>query len=158
MAKKSTIEKLPPQNLEAEQSVLGSLLIDKEAITKIADIITADDFYKDIHGIIYESMVDLYQDREPIDVVSLSNNLKDKKKLENIGGRSYLVSLANIVPTSSHIISYANIVQKKATLRRLLHAASEITELGYQETESVDKLLDEAEQRIFGVSQKHHTQ
>lgn len=155
MAKKNTIEKLPPQNLEAEQSVLGSLLIDKEAITKIADIITADDFYKDIHGIIYEAMVDLYQNREPIDVVSLSGLLSDKGKLENIGGRSYLVSLANMVPTSSHIVSYANIVQKKATLRRLLHAASQITELGYQETESVDKLLDEAEQRIFGVSQKH---
>ncbi|MDP2684122.1 MAG: replicative DNA helicase [bacterium] len=155
MAKKSEIEKLPPQNIEAEQSVLGSLLIDKEAITKIADIITPDDFYKDIHGIIYESMVDLYQAREPIDVVSLSGSLSDKKKLDNIGGRSYLVSLANIVPSSSHIISYANIVQKKATLRRLLHAASEITNLGYQETESVDQLLDEAEQRIFGVSQKH---
>lgn len=155
MAKKANIEKLPPQNLEAEQSVLGSLLIDKEAITKIADIINPDDFYKDIHGMIYESMVDLYQNREPIDVVSLSNNLNDKGKLETIGGRSYLASLANMVPSSSHIFSYANIVQKKATLRRLLNAASQITELGYQETESVDKLLDEAEQRIFGVSQKH---
>ncbi len=155
MAKKNTIEKLPPQNLEAEQSVLGSLLIDKEAITKIADIITTEDFYKDIHAIIFEAMLDLYQNREPIDVVSLSGNLSDKGKLKNIGGRGYLVSLANTVPTSSHIISYANIVQKKATLRRLLSAASEITNLGYQETESVDKLLDEAEQRIFGVSQKH---
>ncbi|XOU94532.1 MAG: replicative DNA helicase [Candidatus Kerfeldbacteria bacterium] len=156
MAKKtSNIEKLPPQNLEAEQSVLGSLLIDKEAITKIADIINPDDFYKDIHGMIYESMADLYQNREPIDVVSLSNNLNEKGKLETIGGRSYLASLANMVPSSSHIFSYANIVQKKATLRRLLNAASQITELGYQETESVDKLLDEAEQRIFGVSQKH---
>jgi len=114
----------------------------KKTITKIADIINPDDFYKDIHGMIYESMADLYQNREPIDVVSLSNNLNEKGKLETIGGRSYLASLANMVPSSSHIFSYANIVQKKATLRRLLAAASSIAELGYKETKEVNELLD----------------
>jgi replicative DNA helicase len=159
MAKKTAtnenISKLPPQNLEAEQSVLGSLLIDKDAITKIADIVQPDDFYKDIHGIIFEAMTELYEQREPIDVVALSNKLEEKGKLEIIGGRSYLVSLANTVPSASHIVNYAQIVQKKATLRRLLGAASEITNLGYQETENIDELLDKAEQKIFGVSQKY---
>jgi len=152
---KENIEKLPPQNLEAEQSVLGSLLIDKDAITRIADIIRPNDFYKDTHGMIFEAMLDLYNKREPVDVVSLSNILKEKDQLKDIGGRSFLVSLANIVPSSSHIVSYSQIVQKKATLRRLLNVASEITSLGYQETEKIEELLDKAEQKIFGVSQKY---
>lgn len=159
MAEKTTanenIGKMPPQNLEAEQSVLGSLLIDKDAITKIADIVRPEDFYKDIHGILFEAMADLYDQREPIDVVALSNKLDEKGQLETLGGRSYLVSLANVVPSASHIVNYAQIVQKKATLRRLLGAASEITNLGYQETENIDELLDKAEQKIFGVSQKY---
>ncbi len=155
MAKKEDITKVPPQNTEAEQSVLGSLLIDKDAITKVADVVRPDDFYKDIHGMIFEAMVDLYERREPVDVLSLSNVLKEQGKLEQIGGRSYLASLANAVPTSSHVISYAQIVQKKATLRRLLEAATEITALGYNETTDINELLDKAEQRIFGVSQKY---
>lgn len=149
------IEKLPPQNIEAEQSVLGSLLIDKDAIVKIADIVKPDDFYKDIHGLIFEAMLELYEKREPIDVLSLSNCLEEKKQLEEIGGRSYLVQLANSVPSASHVINYAQIVQKKATLRRLLAVSSEITQLGYQETEKIEELLDKAEQKIFGVSQKY---
>ncbi|MFA6098763.1 MAG: replicative DNA helicase [Patescibacteria group bacterium] len=149
------IEKLPPQNLEAEKSVLGSLLIDKDAIISIADILMPDDFYKDMHGDIFDAMLELFENREPIDVVSLSNKLEEKGQLETIGGRSFLASLANMVPSSSHVVNYAQIVQKKATLRRLLQVASEITSLGYQETESMESLLDKAEQRIFGVSQKY---
>ncbi len=153
--KDASIEKLPPQNLEAETSLLGALLIDKNAITKIADIIRPDDFYRDSNGMIYEAMVDLYEQREPIDVVSLSNRLSECKQLETIGGRSALAGLANSVPSSSHIVTYANIIQKKATLRRLLSVASEITDLGYQETDEIEVLLDKAEQQIFGVSQKY---
>jgi len=149
------LEKLPPQNLEAEQSVLGSLLIDKDSIIRVADILKPDDFYKDIHGFIFEAMLELYEKREPIDVLALSNILKEKDQLETIGGRSYLASLTNVVPSSSHVVSYAQIVQKKATLRRLLQVASEITGLGYQETEKIEELLDKAEQKIFGVSQKY---
>jgi replicative DNA helicase len=149
------IEKLPPQNLEAEQSVLGSLLIDKDAITKIADIIKSEDFYKDSHGIVFAAMLDLYEKHEPIDVLALANSLQEHGQLEAIGGRSYLASLANAVPTSSHVINYAQIVQKKATLRRLLQVASEITRLGYNEAENVEELLDRAEQNLFGVSQKY---
>jgi len=149
------IGKIPPQNIEMEQSLLGSLLIDKDAIIKIADIINADDFYKDSHRIIFETMKGLYEKREPIDLLSLGSRLEEKKQLETVGGRSYLTSLANIVPTSGHVVHYAKVVQGKATLRRLLSAASEITELGYQESEDIDQLLDKAEQRLFTVSQKY---
>jgi len=134
---------------------VGSLQIDKDAITKIADILKPDDFYKDNNGLIFSAMIELYEKREPIDVVALSNILEEKGQLEIIGGRSYLASLANAVPSSSHVVSYAQIVQKKATLRRLLQVASEITGLGYQETEKIEELLDQAEQKIFGVSQKY---
>jgi len=147
--------KIPPQNIEAEQSLLGALLIDKDAIIKIADVISPEDFYKDIHRMIFEAMRALYEKREPIDILSLANILEERKQLELVGSRSYLSSLANIVPTSSHIVSYAQIVQRKATLRRLLATASEIAELGYRETEEVNQLLDKAEQSLFGVSQKY---
>ena len=149
------IGKIPPQNIEMEQSLLGCLLIDKDAIIKIADIINPDDFYRDIHRFIFENIRELYEHREPIDLLSLGSRLEEKKKLEEIGGRSYLTSLANAVPTSSHVVHYAQVVQSKATLRRLLKAASEITELGYLENLAIEKLLDQAEQKLFGVSQKY---
>ncbi|MDD4606870.1 MAG: replicative DNA helicase [Patescibacteria group bacterium] len=151
-------EKIPPQNIEVEQSVLGSLLIDKEAIIKIADSLMPTDFYKDTHRSIYEAMLDLYRNREPIDVVSLTNRLTERQELKTIGGRSYLASLANSVPTASHVSTYAQIIQKKATLRRLIHAAADINELAYQEEEDADKILDEAEKKVFSVSQQHQTQ
>ncbi|MEK7130713.1 MAG: replicative DNA helicase [Patescibacteria group bacterium] len=150
-----SIEKLPPQNIEAEQSALGSLMIDKDAIIKIADLLRPDDFYKDIHGMIYEAMIDLYTRHEPIDLLSLSSRLDDKKQLETIGGRAYLTEIANIVPTSAHIVHYAEIVQRKATLRRLIQSAGEILSLGYQEDDNVDELLDQSEQKLFAVSQKY---
>ena len=150
----NSIEKLPPQNLEAEQSVLGSLLINKDAVIKIADKLSANDFYKDAHAAIFQSMLQLYENREPVDVLSLTNKLEEKKLLEKIGGRSYLASLANAVPTAANVLSYAEIVRKKSVLRRLINASSEITAMGYKEdTEDVSKLLDQAEQKLFGVSQ-----
>ncbi len=148
-------DRLPPQNLEAEQAVLGSLLIDKDAIIKIADILRPSDFYRDVHGMIYEAMQELYEHHEPIDVVSLSNRLEEKRKLEVVGGMAALTGLANAVPTASNIVNYANIVQRKSTLRRLLQAASEITSIGYKEAEDVDALLDKAEQQVFAVSQRY---
>jgi replicative DNA helicase len=150
-----SLNKLPPQNNDAEQSVLGALLIDKEAITKVADLITPEDFYKDSHQAILEAMYDLYEQHEPIDLLSLANRLREKNQLEMVGGQSYLATLANSVPTASHVVSYAHIVQKKATLRRLLKAASDITGLGYNETEDVDDVLDQAEQKLFQISQKY---
>ena len=147
--------KLPPQSVETEQSLLGSLLIDKDAIIKVADLITENDFYKDSHKIIYETMRELYGKREPIDILTLTNRLEERNQLEVIGGRTYLAQLSNSVATSSHIVNYANIVQRKATLRRLIDAAAEMSTLGYSQEEDVDQLLDEAEQKLFKVSQKY---
>ncbi len=147
--------RIPPQNIEAEMSVLGSLMLDKDAIIKIADLVRPDDFYKDSHKLIYEAMIGLYEDREPIDVLSLSNKLEEKKQLETIGGASYLTELVNSVPSASNVVHYAKVVQKKALLRKLIGAAGEILELGYQEAEDVEKVLDEAEQKLFRVSQKY---
>ena len=149
------IDRLPPQNIEAEQSVLGSLMLDKNAVIKIADIVKPTDFYREAHKTIYEAMIELYEAREPIDILSLSNKLEEKEKLEEIGGSSYLTSLVNTVPTAAHIVHYAKIIQKKSTLRRLIDAASQIVDMGYQETEEIDRLLDKAEQKIFSVSQKY---
>ncbi len=149
-----SIEKLPPQNIEAEQAVLGSLLIDKDAIIRVADIIVSEDFYKDIHKIIYSVMIDVWGQREPIDILSIANRLEEKKKLDLVGGRSYLASLANIVPTSSHITSYAQIVQKKSILRKAIKASTEIVKMAYEEETDALKILDKAEQKIFNISQK----
>lgn len=150
-----TTEKLPPQNVEAEQSVLGSLMIDKNAIIKIADLVNEEDFYKNSHGKIYQTMLYLYEHHEPIDLLSLSNRLKETNNLKEIGGHSYLASLANSVPTAANIVHYAKIVAKKSVLRRLIDNSSQIIANAYNETEEIDKILDEAEQKIFAVSQKH---
>ena len=146
--------RVPPQNIEAEMSVLGSLMLDKDAIIKIADLVNPNDFYKDANRLIYETMNELYEDREPIDVLSLSNKLEEKKQLEKIGGSGYLTDLVNSVPTASNVVHYAKVVQKKSLLRKLISAASDIIELGYEEAEDVEKVLDEAEQKLFRVSQK----
>lgn len=147
--------KLPPQNIEAEQSVLGSLLIDKDAIITVADIIDPEDFYKDIHGMVYESMIELFERHEPVDILSLSNRLKEKGQLEIIGGRAFLSTLAQMVPTAAHVESYAKIVKHKATLRKLLGVSQNLLELGYKESEDTESILDQAEQSLFAVSQKH---
>ncbi|OGF20782.1 replicative DNA helicase [Candidatus Falkowbacteria bacterium RIFOXYB2_FULL_38_15] len=148
-------KKITPQNIEAEQSLLGSLMIDKDAMIRIADLVRAEDFYKDSHGEIYAAMIDLFAKHEPIDILSLSSKLEERKKLEMVGGRSYLMGLTNSVPTASHVVHYANIVQKKATLRRLLQAAGEITGFAYNEEEETENILDKAEQKLFSVSQKY---
>lgn len=150
----SNVERIPPQSLEAEQSLLGALLLDKDAMIKVGDVITPDDFYADNHRLIFEAMVDLFKEHAPIDLISLSNLLTERQTLERIGGRAYLVELSNSVPTASHAPHYAAIIGKKATLRRLLQAAGEITGLGFTEDEDVENLLDQAEQKLFNVSQK----
>lgn len=149
-----SLAKLPPQNIEAEQSLIGSLLIDKDAIIKVADLISAHDFYLDIHGILYSTILELFEKKEAIDILSLTSRLEEKNKLAEIGGRSYLVTLTNQTPSAAHVISYAQIIQRKATLRRLISAANNILELGYQEEKEVNDVLDKAEQSIFSVSQQ----
>lgn len=147
--------RLPPHNVEAEQSVLGALMLDKEAVIRVADILRKEDFYKDAHGIIYEVMLQLYEEREPIDVLSVSNKLEEKKMLDTVGGSGYIASLAAQTPSAHNIVHYARLTQKKATLRNLIRTASEIGELGYKESENLQDVLDEAEQKLFRISQKY---
>jgi replicative DNA helicase len=147
--------RVPPQNLDAEISLLGSVLIEKDAIIRIADIVSAEDFYVDRHSLIYSAIMDLYEQRQPIDIISLSNKLAEAGELERIGGSSYIAELSGGVPTAAHVVHYASIVAHKATLRRLIAAASNITQIGYDEQTPLDQLLDKAEQTIFEVSQKN---
>ncbi len=147
--------KLPPQNIQAEASLIGSLLLDREAIIKVADIVAGDDFYVDKNRLIYEAILGLYEKREPIDVVTLSNKLESMGELENIGGSAYLAELVNSVPSAAHVVHYANIVAQKATLRRLIDASGKINALAFDENAPLDGLLDNAEQTLFEVSQKH---
>ncbi len=151
-------EKLPPQNLEAEASTLGSLLIDKDAIVKIADLLEPVDFYRDTNGQIYEAMLELYEERTPIDLLSLGAKLSEKGILEAVGGHTYLTELANAVPTAANVAHYAKIVQRKSTLRKLLRASSEMAQLAFQESEDIEDVLDKAESKLFGVSQKFYKQ
>ena len=133
-------------------SLLGALLLDKDAMIRIADLIRTEDFYKDAHARIFDAMLYLYSKHEPIDILSLGNRLTETNLLESIGGRTCLMELANAVPSSSHILHYAQIIQKKATLRRLINAASDIVSLGFEEAEDVEMLLDQAEQKLFGMT------
>jgi len=148
-------EKVPPQNPQAEASLIGSLLIDKDALIKVADTVHVDDFYVDKNGMIYEAILELFEKRQPIDVVTLSDQLEKQGKLKEIGGASYLTELVNGVPSAAHVVQYAQIVSQKATLRRLIEAASKINNMAYDEEEQLDGLLDNAEKTLFDVSQKH---
>jgi replicative DNA helicase len=145
--------KVPPHNLNAERSTLGSLLIDNDAIMKVADLLSLEDFYHENHKLVYQAIYDLYDRRTPIDLLTVANLLEERRQLEKIGGASYLASLADDVPTATNIYQYALIVKNKATLRRLIKAGSEILSHGYNETEPLENLLESAEKALFGVSQ-----
>lgn len=147
-------DKLPPQSIEAEQGVLGCLMLDKSAITRVADFLSPEDFYRKNHQEIYEACQELFEKNEPIDLLSISNRLKGKNLLEQSGGNSYLTELINSVPTPHHALNYAKIVYHKRVLRDLIGASQEIAHLGYNEAENIDNLLDKAERRIFSIAQK----
>jgi len=148
--------KLPPQDLEAEQSVLGALMIDKNAIIKVADTLFPQDFYRPNHQQIYEAILELFSKSQPIDILTVSSLLKEKGHLDELGGMSYLSQLVNLVPTSSHVIHYGNIINRKHILRELISASYEISELAFNEGQETSELLDEAERKIFQISQKHN--
>lgn len=149
--KKSSM-RIPPNDIEAEKSVLGSLMLDKKAINIVVDILKPEDFYNEKHEIIYQAMMDLYERKDPVDVVSLSSRLKEKKQLKIIGGSSYLTELINCVPSASNAKHYAEIVHKKSILRDLISSSDHISQLGYNEEDEIDSILDEAEQRIFSIA------
>lgn len=150
------LEKIPPQNLEAEQSVLGSMLIEKEAILRAMEILRPEDFYRDAHRGIFETIISMYDRGEAIDLVTVSENLRQRGILEDIGGLAYLTMLANAVPTAANVEHYAKIVEEKSLLRQLINAATRIAARGYEGTEDVNELLDWAEQSIFNLSQRHN--
>ncbi len=147
------MEKLPPQNIEAEESLLGSLMLDPDAIFRVSDFLLPRDFYKNNNQKIYEVMLILMEKREAIDLLSVSAKLKEKKLLKEVGGKSYLTSLVNSVPTSSHVVEYANIICKKRILRDLISYGYEISVSGYEEDKDVEVLIDEAERKIFSIAQ-----
>jgi len=149
------IQRVPPQNNEAEMSVLGCLMLDKDALIKIGDVISSDDFYDDRHKTIYEAVLALYQQNVSIDILTLTNWLEERKMLDKVGGSSYLTQLVNAVPSSAHITHYAFIVRKKGALRKLINASSDITNLAFNEQGEMEDILDQAEQKLFNISQKH---
>ncbi|MEK7195372.1 MAG: replicative DNA helicase, partial [Patescibacteria group bacterium] len=153
MAKKSQL-KLPPQNIEAEQAVLGSILIDKNAIYRVADILEPRDFYSPAHEKIYETIIDLYEKHQPIDVLSLTSRLKEKDLLKDVGGSSYIAELTNRVATASHVAHHAKVVKEKKVLRDLIEASAEITEDAFESSAEVEDIMDDIEQKIFAISQK----
>lgn len=149
--------KLPPQNIEAEESILGALMIDKDAVFKIVDILKAGDFYKPMHGKIFEIILSLIEKHQPIDILSVTNKLKEENLLQDIGGQSYLTKLIESVPSSSHINHYAKIVHEKKILRDLINASAEIGEQAFNPGDDVDHILDSIEQKIFAISQRSVT-
>jgi replicative DNA helicase len=144
---------MPPHNAQAERSVLGSVMIEKNAIIQVADLLATDDFYFDTHAEIYKAASELFLKRSPIDVLTVTSWLKDNDKLDLIGGQAYLEELCQDVLTASHVFQHALIVKRKSTLRKLITAGSNITAIGYKEDEDVDELVDKAEQELFKVSQ-----
>lgn len=147
-------DRLPPQNIEAEQSVLGSILLDPEAIIPAMEYVESNDFYRRAHQLIFQSMVDLNERNEAIDVITIANNLESKDQLEDVGGTPYLAEIATTVPTATNVEHYAKIVEERSILRNLIRTATEIASKGYQETDNLPNLLDEAERSILEVSEK----
>jgi len=155
MDQASSIQRIPPQNLDAEMSVLGCLMLDKDAIIKIGDIVNADHFYDEKNKQIFEAILDLYTKNTSIDILTVTNWLEEKKILDKVGGSSYLTQLVNAVPSAAHVTHYAYIVRKKGTLRKLITAAGEISNIAFKEEGEMEDILDVAEQKLFSISQKH---
>ena len=150
--------RLPPQNLEAEQCVLGSILLQQGALVKILELVNPEDFYRDAHKIIFSAMVALFEKNEPQDIITVTNILKDKNQLEEIGGPAYLSNLTDIVPVAANIIYYAQIIRSKSILRRLILTCTEIASRCYEEQSEIDSLVDDAEQTIFEISRTKSSQ
>lgn len=154
-AEKEIIHKTPPHNLEAEQSVLGGVLLEKDAISKVLETLSpdGDDFYHRAHARIFSGMVSLFEKNVPIDAVTLSNLFKGSEALSPVGGISYIGELVEATPTAANIMYYARIVREKALLRRVIEASTDIASRGYEGVDSADEFIDDAEQRIFKISQ-----
>lgn len=150
--------KTPPHNLESEQCVIGSIIVEEETLVPVAEILDREDFYIDAHKVIYDSMIELGNERKPIDMITLTNRLKEKGYLDQVGGVTYLTSITNMIPTTSNVKVYAEIVKKNSTLRKLIKASSDIISMGYEASDSLDDILNVAEKKIFDISQDRMSQ
>jgi replicative DNA helicase len=149
-----SLDRLPPQSIDAEQSVLGAVLIDRDAIIEVADIVRPADFYRQAHGTIYGAMLGLWERREPIDIVTVAEALERDGDLEAVGGRAYLSSLSEQTPTAVFAAQYARIVERKAVLRNLIAAAGRIAGIGYEDSPEVQEAIDRAEAELYAVSER----
>lgn len=144
--------KIPPQNLDAERSLIGAILIDEEVLSDVSDKLSGADFYDKRHAAIFDAILRLYERHKPVDLLTLSDELKRKKELDKIGGSAYLTELTNYVPTAAHASAYAELIEQNAVRRRLIKASSDIAELGYDEDQNTQELLERAESQLFSVS------
>jgi replicative DNA helicase len=151
------IDRLPPQSPEAEESVLGALLIDRDTIVEVAEFLRPDDFYRQAHGAIFAAVLELFERREPIDIVTVAETLERTDKLDFVGGRAYLSSLSSSTPTAVHAVQYARIVERKAVLRNLIGAAGRIAGIGYEDPAEIQEAIDRAESELFQVSNRRIT-
>ena len=151
------LERIPPHNEEAEKSVLGAVLLDKDALSDVLEILQPEDFYNEMHQEIFRTVKELYRKGSPVDILTVSDELKKRKSLEMVGGRAYIALLSTSVPSTANAAQYAKIVEEKAVLRKLIAAASDIMDKGYQEKMEPEKVLDYAEQGIFEIAQGRQT-
>lgn len=147
-------ERVPPQNIEAEQSVLGAMLLEKEAIVKVEEILLPQDFYREAHKIIYKTILKLAEKNEAADLVTVTESLRREGKLEDIGGITYITYLANAVPTAANVIYHARIIEEKSLLRKLVSAATEIAGMGYEANDEISTILDTAEKKVMSIGQR----
>jgi replicative DNA helicase len=154
MSQQQTLQRLPPQNLGAEQAVLGAILLENFTLNKILDIISPEDFYRASHQRIFSAMVDLWEKNEPIDVITLSDKLRTKNQLDDVGGLAYLIELNDSIPTTAGATSYAQIIWGKARLRNMINVATRIVGAAYEDREDVDAFIDEAESKVFEIAEK----
>lgn len=153
MAETKKINRIPPHDLEAEQATLGSVMLNPSALNEIIDSVQSDSFYAEKHKIIFKAMIELYSKNEPIDLLSLSTTLKNRGSLEQIGGRTYLTDLTNAVPASTNVKYYANIVHKKALMRKLIEAGEHLSTVGFSESDTdIESIMDDAEKKIFSIT------
>ncbi len=148
------LDRVPPQSIEAEQSVLGAMMIEKEAITKVTEMLNPEDFYRESHRLVFQAILTLYNRNEAVDIITVTEQLRKDEKLDGAGGIAYVTSLANAMPTAANVLYHARIVEEKALLRGLITTATHIASMGYDATEEVEQILDEAEKLMLSVGSR----
>jgi len=153
----TAVDRIPPQNLEAEMALIGSILVDREIMGVVGEIVRSDDFYAHVHESIYAVLLHLYDRGEPLDKITVAEELRRRNELEKVGGLSYLSSLMDTVQTAASAAYYAKIVREKAVLRSLIHAGTRITQLGFEHEEDVEGALDQSEQMVYEIGMRQNT-